>query len=68
MQVMILSIPPQRTHPRLPPYSRSDQLLLLPGRAARYSSKDGQLFIGLMADRGAMVFAPAKAGPSDYFL
>lgn len=41
-----------------------------------YVFKDGQLFIRLMADRGAMVSAPAKAGqvppatpwPSDYFL
>lgn len=43
-------------------------LLLLTGRAARYFFKDGQLFIDLMADKGAVVFAPATAGLSDYFL
>jgi hypothetical protein len=41
---------------------------LLPGRAARHFFKDGQRFIDLMAGRGAMVFAPATPGSSDYFL
>jgi heat shock protein HslJ len=43
-----------------PPGSRSDQFVKLLGSAARYFTKDGKLYIDLLADAGTMAFAPAK--------
>ena len=48
------------TRAACPPDSRSDQFVKLLGNAARYSFKDGNLYIDLKADGGTLVFAPVK--------
>jgi D-alanyl-D-alanine carboxypeptidase len=44
-----------------PPGSRSDQFVTLIGNVARYSFKDGNLYIDLKADGGTLTFAPPDA-------
>jgi len=49
-----------------PPASRSDQFVKLLGNAARYTFKDGNLYIDLKADGGTLTFAsPAALGGDD---
>jgi D-alanyl-D-alanine carboxypeptidase len=44
-----------------PPGSRSDQFVTLISNVARYSFKDGNLYIDLKADGGTLTFAPPDA-------
>jgi C-terminal processing protease CtpA/Prc len=53
-----------KTETTCPPESRGAQFLKLLGGAARFFFQDGQLYIDLFADGGAMAFAPAASADS----